>query len=35
VAQLLHELPHREESAVLRGFAREVPFRRVMLEQNA
>ena len=34
VAQLLNELPHREESAVLRGFAREIPFRRVMLEQN-
>ena len=35
VAQLLAELPHREESAVLRGFAREIPYRRVMLEQNA
>jgi len=35
VVQLLNELPHREESAVLRGFAREIPFRRVMLEQNA
>ena len=34
VVQLLNELPHREESAVLRGFAREMPFRRVMLEQN-
>jgi class 3 adenylate cyclase len=32
VAQLLNELPQREESAVLRGFAREIPFRRVMLE---
>ncbi len=29
VAMLLHEVPHREESAVLRGFAREIPFRRV------
>jgi len=34
VVQLLNALPHREESAVLRGFAREIPFRRVMLEQN-
>lgn len=34
VAQLLDALPHREESAVLRGFAREVPFRRVMLEAS-
>ncbi|MGE0153970.1 MAG: adenylate/guanylate cyclase domain-containing protein [Reyranellaceae bacterium] len=30
VARLLDELPHREESATLRGFAREVPFKRVV-----
>jgi class 3 adenylate cyclase len=35
VTQLLNELPHREESAVLRGFAREIPFRRVMLDPLA
>lgn len=29
VAQLLAGLPHHEDSAVLRGFAREIPFRRV------
>jgi class 3 adenylate cyclase len=29
VAKLLAELPHAEESASLRGFAREIPFKRV------
>lgn len=32
VAALLAELPHHEESATLRGFAREVPFKRVLLD---
>lgn len=33
VAALLAALPHHEDSATLRGFDREVPFRRVMLEE--
>ncbi|MGE0658748.1 MAG: adenylate/guanylate cyclase domain-containing protein [Reyranellaceae bacterium] len=32
VARLLGDLPHHEDSATLRGFGREVPFRRVTLD---